>query len=135
MKTLFKVLLTAAAAATLAIAPAQAAGRQTYIYTPAAGVHEVKYFHGCWDNNDLEKRTKVEVVMNNLSFADVRVETRPFESGKPSTEMVTFRLKGLDASFSVQFRSNDGDHCQQGVQSIAFRDVVLHNAAQLNALR
>lgn len=134
MRTLFKVLLTTVAAALVTV-PARAAGKQDYIYTPAAGVHEVKYFHGCWDNTDLEKRTRVEVIMNGLNFSDVTVETQAHEAGKPSSEMVTFRLKDRDASFKVQFRSNDGAHCQQGVHSIAFRDVVLHNAAQLNARR
>ena len=130
MKTLFQVVLAACA---LIVGPLHAAGQQGYTYTPTTGVHEVKYFHGCYDSTDIEKRTRVEVVMNGLRLSDVTVETRPHESGKPSTEMVTFRLKGRDASFSVQFRSNDGPHCQQGVQSIAFRDVVLHNAAQLKA--
>ena len=133
MKTLCKVLLATIGAGVIAITPVHAAGTQGYTYIPANGVHEVKYFHGCYDNTDLEKRAKIEVMMQGLSLADVTVETRPHETGKPSTEMVTFRLKERDASFSVQFRSNDGPHCQQGVQSIAFRDVVLHNAAQLQA--
>lgn len=132
MKPLFTALLAALA---VTITPAQAAGKHDYTYSPAAGVHEVKYFHGCYDNTDIEKRPKVDVVMQGLSLADVTVETKVHESGKPSTEMVTFRLKNGDASFSVQFRSNDGPHCQQGVQSIAFRDAVLHNTAELNARR
>jgi len=135
MKTLFKALLTTIAAAFLVTAPAKAAGRQTYTYYPVAGVHEVKYFHGCWDNTDIEKRVKIDVIMDKLNFSDVTVQTRTHETGKPSTEMVTYRLRDRDASFKVQFRSDDGAHCQQGVQSIAFRDVVLHNAAQLNARR
>lgn len=114
---------------------AQAAGKQNYVYTPAAGVHEVKYFHGCWDNSDIEKRPKVEVVMNNLATSDVQVVTRQHEAGKPSTEMITFKLKNADASFSVQFRSNDGPHCQQGVQSIVFKDATVHSLGQLNAFR
>ena len=133
MKTLFKVLLATIGASVVAITPVHAAGQQGYTYTPVNGVHEVKYFHGCYEDTDLEKRPKIEVVMNGLSLADVTPETRPHETGKPSTEMVTFRLKDRDASLSVQFRSNDGAHCQQGVHSIAFRDVVLHNAAQLRA--
>jgi hypothetical protein len=114
---------------------AQAAARQGYVYTPAAGVHEVKYFHGCWDNNDIEKRPKVEVVMNNVATGDVEVVTRPHETGKPSTEMITFKLKNADASLSVQFRSNDGAHCQQGVHSIVFKNATVHSLGQLNALR
>ena len=132
MKTLFTVSLAALA---VTLIPALAAGKDDYTYTPAAGVHEVKYFHGCYDNDDIEKRPKVNVVMNGLTLADVSIETKPHESGKPSTEMVTFRLKHSDASFSVQFRSNDGPHCQQGVTSVAFRDTVLHNNVELNARR
>ena len=49
--------------------------------------------------------------------------------------MITFRLKNMDASFSVQFRSNDGAHCQQGVASIAFRNAVLRNENDVNAIR
>lgn len=113
----------------------QAASKHDYTYTPAAGVHEVKYFHGCWDNSDIEKRPKVNVTMAGLKSSDVQIETRVREEGKPSTEMITFRLKTMDASFSVQFRSNDGPHCQQGVQSIAFQDTVLRNTNDLNARR
>ena len=133
MKTLFKFVLAALAVSAMASAPVHAGGQQGYTYTPATGVHEVKYFHGCYEDNDIEKRPKIDVVMNGLRLADGSIETRPHEPGKPSSEMVTFRLKDRDASFSVQFRSNDGPHCQQGVQSISFSDVVLHNAAQLKA--
>lgn len=132
MKSLFKLILAALA---ITLIPAHAATRQEYVYTPVPGVHEVKYFHGCFESDDVEKRHKIDVTMNGLSMADVSVETKVHETGKPSTEMVTFRLKKLDASFSVQFRSHDGPHCQQGVASIAFRDVVLHNAAELAARR
>jgi hypothetical protein len=114
---------------------AHAANKHDYTYTPAAGVHEVKFFHGCYDNKDLEKRPKIDVLMNGLATTDVLIETRTREEGKPSTEMITFRLKNMDASLSVQFRSNDGPHCQQGVQRIAFKNATLHGAADLNAHR
>lgn len=133
MKTLIHTAVAALIAATSF--QAQAAKNHDYTYTPAAGVHEKKHFHGCWDNTDIVKRPKVNVVMQGLSSSDVFIETRQHEAGKPSTEMVTFRLKNGNASFTVQFRSNDGPHCQQGVHSIAFKDIVLHNANQLNALR
>jgi hypothetical protein len=132
MHTLRKL---AFAAGLLLAAGAQAASKHDYTYMPAPGVHEVKHFHGCWDNTDIEKRPKIKVTMANLKLSDVLVETRQPEEGKPSTEMVTFRLKNMDASFKVQFRSNDGGHCQQGVQSIAFQDKVLHNMNELNAHR
>lgn len=134
MNQLFAKAALFAAAATLAMG-AQAAPQRDYNYHPAPGVHEVKYFHGCYDHTDVERRPKINVTMNGLSAADVYVETRAVEDGKPSTEMVTFRLKNADASFSVQFRSNDGPHCQQGVQSVVFKDAVLRNRGDLNALR
>ncbi len=121
-------------AAMLAVAlalPAAAAPATDYVYIAAAGVHDVKYFHGCWDTADQEKRTKVNVIMQGLSMDDVTVHATPHVSGKPSSEMVTFRLKNMDASFKVQFRSNDGPHCQQGVHSVSFRDKTLHNASEL----
>ena len=125
-----------AAVLALALAVPALAGPQTdYLYIPKAGVHEVKYFHGCWDNADQEKRTKVNVLMQGLSMDDVTVLTTPHETGKPSSELVTFKLKNMDASFKVQFRSNDGPHCQQGVHSVSFSDKVLHNASELNSLR
>jgi len=114
---------------------AQAAQQHDYTYTPVAGVHEVRFFHGCWDNTDIEKRPKIAVTMAGLRSGDVQVETRPHESGRPSTEMITFRVKNMDASLRVQLRSNDGPHCQQGVHSIAFKDTVLRNANDLNAIR
>ena len=126
------LMMMALAAASL---QATAATTQEYVYTPVAGVHEVKHFHGCWDSADLEKRPKIHVLMQGLSSGDVVVQTTPQESGKPSTEMVTFKLKNMDASFKVQFRSNDGPHCQQGVASIRFSDTVLHSAGQLNSMR
>jgi hypothetical protein len=118
-------------AAVLGALPVQAAPTVDYLYVPVNGVHEVKYFHGCWDNADQEKRPKVHVLMQGLSRADVTVQSTPVEADKPSTEMLTFVLKNMNASIKLQFRSNDGPHCQQGVHSIAFRDVVLHSAAQL----
>ena len=125
-------LLAALAAASLG---AQGANKHDYTYTPAAGVHEVKYFHGCYEHKDIDKRPKVDVLMNGLATTDVLIETRVREEGKPSTEMITFRLKNMDASLSVQFRSNDGPHCQQGVQRIAFKNATLHGAADLAAHR
>jgi hypothetical protein len=114
---------------------AEAASKHDYTYTPSPGVHEVKYFHGCWDNKDDDKRPKIDVTMAGLNTGDVQVQTRPREEGKPSTEMITFRLKTMDASFSVQFRSKDGDHCQQGVANIAFRNAVLRNENDVDAIR
>lgn len=125
-------LLIAVAAVTL---HAQAASKHDYTYTPVAGVHEKKFFHGCYDHKDVEKRPKIDVLMNGLATTDVLIETRTPEEGKPSTEMITFRLKNMDASLSVQFRSNDGPHCQQGVQRITFKNATLHGAADLNAHR
>jgi hypothetical protein len=133
MKPIFKGVFVAAIA--IASWSAQGAGKDDYTYTPVAGVHEVKFFHGCFDHTDIDKRPKVDVLMNGLSTGDVFIQTRMQEAGKPSTEMITFRLKNMDASLSVQFRSNDGPHCQQGVQSIAFRNATLHSAADLNAYR
>jgi hypothetical protein len=132
-KSMLAVLAMSIAMA--ASAGAQAAPHQEYVYMPAAGVHEVKYFHACYDTTDHGPRTKVNVVMKGLATGDVRIATRPVEEGQPSTEMVTFRLKNLDASLSVQFRSNDGPHCQQGVQSITFTNAVLRGRGELNALR
>jgi hypothetical protein len=137
MKRLFQQTLAIAALAALTTLSlsAQAAQRVDYVYNPADGVHEVKHFHGCFDGNDVEARTKVYVTMSGLSTDDVTIETKPHEINKPSSEMITFRLKHRNASFSVQFRSHDGPHCQQGVQSVAFSNKVLHNAAQAEALR
>jgi hypothetical protein len=133
MKPFIKSVIVAALAA--ASWSAQGAGKHDYVYTPSAGVHEVKYFHGCYDHSDVEKRPKVDVVMNGLSTSDVIIETRVREEGRPSSEMVTFRHRNMDASLSVQFRSNDGPHCQQGVQSVAFRNATLRGAGDLNAHR
>lgn len=135
MQKFYKSMLVALAMATGASTGAQAAATQEYVYTPAAGVHEVKYFHACYDTTDPGPRTRVSVVMKGLATTDVRIATRAVEADKPSTEMVTFQLKNLDASLSVQFRSNDGPHCQQGVQSITFTDAVLRGRGELNALR
>ncbi|GAB2844663.1 hypothetical protein GCM10027277_10670 [Pseudoduganella ginsengisoli] len=135
MQKFSKAVLAALVMAMGASAGAQAAATQEYVYTPAAGVHEVKYFHACYDTTDPGPRTKVNVVMKGLATGDVRIAARTVEAGQPSTEMITFRLKNLDASLSVQFRSNDGPHCQQGVQSITFTDAVLRGRGELNALR
>jgi hypothetical protein len=129
MTPLFKRALLAVVAT--ASCSAQAANQHDFTYRPVAGVHEVKYFHGCYDHTDTEKRPKIDVFMQGLASTDVAVETRVREEGKPSTEMVTFRLKNMDASFSVQFRSNDGPHCQQGVRSIVFTNKVLRGPGDL----
>ena len=129
MNSMFKRALLAAMAA--ASFPAVGANEHDYTYRPVAGVHEVKYFHGCYDHTDVEKRPKIDVLMEGLDTSDVSIETRVREEGKPSTEMVTFRLKSMDASFTVQFRSNDGPHCQQGVRSIAFKNAVLRGEGDL----
>ena len=133
MKSFIRTALLLALAATGF--SAQAANKDDYTYTPAAGVHEVKFFHGCYDNKEHEKRPKIDVIMNGLATTDVLIETRTREEGRPSTEMITFRLKNMDASLSVQFRSNDGPHCQQGVQRIAFKNATLNGAADLNTHR
>lgn len=133
MNALLKFTATLVLAA--ASMAAMAAQKVDYIYTPAEGVHEVKHFHGCYDGIDIEPRTKVHVTMAGLNFEDVLVETKPHQTGKPSSEMVTFRLKNMNASFTVQFRSNDGLHCQQGVQSITFKNTTLRNQSELNARR
>lgn len=123
-------------AAAIALAPAvQASAQKDYVYRATPGVHEVKYFHGCYDNDDVAKRRRVNVVMNGLASSDVDIESRPVEAGKPSTEMITLRVRGRDASIKLQFRSNDGPHCQQGVHGIAFTDKVVHAPAQLGIKR
>lgn len=133
MKKLLKTItMIAGLAAALNV---QAASKHDYTYAPAAGVHEVKHFHGCFDSEDQGPRPKINVTMNGLAIGDVYLETRTLEKGKPSTEMFTLRLKNMNASLTVQFRSNDGGHCQQGVQSITFTDAVLRNAGDLNRLR
>lgn len=134
MSTRFVRNVLLAAGAALGFS-AQAGKPVEYVYAPAAGVHEVKYFHGCYDHTDVERRPKVTVRMQGLNTGDVRLETRTVEEGQPSTEMVTFRLKDMDASITLQFRSNDGPHCQQGVQRIVFGDKVLHGRGELHALR
>lgn len=125
-------LLAATAAASFSV---QAASKHDYTYTPVAGVHETKYFHGCYDNTDIEKRPKIDVTMNGLSTTDVLIQTRPREEGKPTSELVTFRVRNMDASFSVLFRSNDGPHCQQGVQRIIFSNATVNGAGDLARLR
>lgn len=114
---------------------AHAAATQEYVYTPVAGVHEVKHFHACYESTDHTPRTKVNVTMKGLATTDVQIGTRVVEPDQPASEMVTFRLKNLDASLSVQFRSNDGPHCQQGVQSVTFTNAVLRGRADLSAPR
>jgi hypothetical protein len=113
---------------------AQAANDE-YVYTPVDGVHEVKFFHACYEATDQAPRTKTNVRMNGLATGDVTITERVVEEGQPATEMITFRLKNKDASLSVQFRSNDGPHCQQGVQSIVFSNAVLRGRGQLNAFK
>lgn len=119
------------AAAALLCGAAQAAEPVNYVYTPVAGVHEFKMFHGCYDSTDVQKRQRYNVVMNGLASTDVEVVARQPEPGKPSTEMITFRVKGKDASIKTLFRSDDGPHCQQGVSSLQFTDKTVHSANQL----
>lgn len=132
MKTLHNCLL---ALATGLGSAAQAADKVDYAYMAAPGVHESKMFHGCYGEEDQTARTKVNLVMTGLAMADVELVERAPQSGKPSTEMFTLRVKGHDASIKTLFRSNDGPHCQQGVHSITFTDATLHSAAQLKRVR
>ena len=132
MKTLHTCLLVIAAGVGNT---AQAAGKVDYAYVPAPGVHESKMFHGCYAEEDQAVRTKFNLVMTGLAVADVELVERAPQSGKPSTEMFTLRVKGGDASIKTLFRSNDGPHCQQGVHSITFTDATLHSAAQLKRVR
>lgn len=115
--------------------PAAHAATQSYRYSPVIGVHEVKTFHGCYDDDQHATRTGYNVIMNGLSKNDVLVETRKLVAGKPSSELLTFRLKNRDASLTVQFRSDDGPHCQQGVESITFTDATFRRFADLNVVR
>lgn len=112
-----------------------ASTQQDYVFRAAPGVHEVKFFHGCYDSDDQTKRRRMNVVMTGLASTDVDVEARPVQLDQPSTEMFTLRVKGKDASIKLQFRSNDGPHCHQGVHSIAFTDKVVHAPAQLGIKR
>ena len=114
---------------------AHAAELVKHAYVPAEGVHEAKRFHGCFGDDDATKRTRVQLVMTGLALADVDVLAGPVTAGKPSTEMITFRLKRGNASVRTLFQSHDGPHCQQGVESIQFTDQTVHNAAQLGLKR
>ena len=114
------------------------AATQDYLYVPVNGVHEVKAFHGCYDDQSAASRanrTSFNVIMKGLSKNDVLVEPRKLVAGKPSSEMLTFRLKQRDASLTVQFLSEDGPHCQQGVASIAFTDATFHKFSDLQIKR
>ena len=114
---------------------AQAAQPVDHVYTPAAGAHEVKMFHACYDSEDVLKRQRINLVMSGLASTDVETVARQPEPGKPSTEMILFRVKGKDASIKTLFRSNDGPHCQQGVHSMQFTDKTVHAASQLGVKR
>lgn len=114
---------------------AAAASQTEYLYIPVEGIHETQYFHGCYDHTDGERRPTVSVIMRGLNAEDVFIETQAVQTGKPATEMITFRLKNMNASLRVQFRSSDGPHCQQGVQSIAFKNATFHNQTELAARR
>jgi hypothetical protein len=132
MNNIFKaIVLTTAAAWSINTYAAP----QSYVYTPKAGVNEVKPFHGCFDDDTPASRPQINVVMSGLSTKDVTVETRPLVTNKPSSEMITFRVKGSNASLTVQFLSTDGAHCQQGVASIAFSDAVFKSFADLKITR
>lgn len=123
------------ATAALLCGAAQAAEPANYVYTPAAGVHEVKMFHGCYDDTDVPKRQRINLVMSGLASTDVDIVARQPEPGKPSTEMILIRVKGRDASIKTLFRSDDGPHCQQGVASMQFTDRTVHSANQLGVKR
>lgn len=130
-----KLLKTLAASATLLWSLASNAAPQNYVYTPTVGVNEVKPFHGCFDDDVAANRPQINVIMSGLSSKDVTIETRPLVVGKPSSEQITFRVKNKNASITVQFLSNDGTHCQQGVASIVFTDVTYRNFADLKVTR
>ncbi|QYF94857.1 hypothetical protein KY495_06645 [Massilia sp. PAMC28688] len=131
-----RVFTLAVLSAAVLLAPAASASvKQDYVFRATPGVHEVKYFHGCYDSEDIVKRRRINVVMTGVASTDVDVEARAVEAGQPSTEMITLRVKGADASIKLQFRSNDGPHCQQGVHSITFTDKVVHAPAQLGIKR
>jgi len=121
--------------AALLCGAAHAAQSVDYVFTPAAGTHEVKMFHACYDNEDVQKRQRINLVMTGLASTDVEIVARQPEPGKPSTEMILFRVKGKDASIKTLFRSNDGPHCQQGVHSMQFTDRTVHAPAQLGVKR
>lgn len=114
---------------------AYAAEPVDYVYTPVAGVHETKLFHACHDDEDVQKRQRINLVMRGLASTGVETVARKIEPGKPSTEMILFRVKGQDASIKTLFRSNDGPHCQQGVHSLQFTDKTVHSANQLGVHR
>ena len=114
---------------------ASAAEPVDHVYTPTAGVHETKLFHACHDDEDLQKRQRINLVMRGLASTDIETVARKIEPGKPSTEMILFRVKGRDASLKTLFRSNDGPHCQQGVHSLQFTDRIVHSASQLGVKR
>jgi hypothetical protein len=129
--TLLKLLLVA-----MPLCGAAHAGELVkHAYVPAEGVHETKRFHGCYGDEDATKRTRVQLVMTGLALADVDVLAGAVKAGKPSTEMITFRLKRGNASVRTLFQSQDGPNCQQGVQSIQFTDQTVQNAAQLGLKR
>lgn len=129
MKRIF--VLSMLATACLLSASVQASSQKDYEYAAVTGVHDVQYFHGCWDSEDVLKRQRINVVMKGLSTSDVEVVSRPAETDKPTSAMITLRVKGRDASIKLMFRSNDGPHCQQGVHSISFTDKVVRSPAQL----
>lgn len=123
------------ALAALLCGAAYAAEPINHVYTPTDRVHEVKMFHGCYDDTDVPKRQRINLVMSGLASTDVETVARQPEPGKPSTEMILFRVKGKDASIKTVFRSDDGPHCQQGVASMQFTDKTVHNANQLGVKR
>lgn len=131
MKSQGFLLLTAA----LLGGAAHAARPVDHVYTPVAGTHEVKMFHACYDSEDVQKRQRIKLVMHGLASTDVELVSRQPEPGKPATEMILFRVKGMDASIKTLFRSNDGPHCQQGVHSMQFTDKTVHAASQLGVKR
>ncbi|MDP9108875.1 MAG: hypothetical protein M3N23_07375 [Pseudomonadota bacterium] len=127
--------LTAVALATAFIGSTAQGASQNYVYVPVDGVHEVKTFHACYDDTDATHRSGVTLIMQGLSRNDVTVETRPLAPNKPSSELLTFRLKKRNASMTAQFRSDDGAHCQQGVEKIVFTDAQFAKFSDLNVRR
>ena len=136
--TVQNIIKIISALALAGISSSLLAASQEYVYVPVNGVHEAKTFHGCYDDDrpaSRASRTSFNVIMKGLGKNDVLVEPRKLVPGKPSSELLTFRLKQRDASLTVQFLSDDGPHCQQGVASIAFTDATFHKFADLQIKR
>ena len=57
-----------------------AADPVNHVYTPAAGVHEMKMFHACHDDVDVQKRQRINLVMSGLASTDVELVARAIAS-------------------------------------------------------